>query len=167
MLDFGFYNMDCMQGMKEFPDNYFDLAIVGPPYGAGFTEGGGCKGWFSKYHQEPENPNGELGVHFNGRGRFKKYETAKPLEELERVPLRGLDCDSMVEVQSPTILGINTCERTGGTWAKKYGKKSYRGTLPLEENTLKNSFASHEIKLYGAAIILNFHRQDALWFGVN
>lgn len=32
MLDFGFYNMDCMQGMKEFPDKYFDLAIVDPPY---------------------------------------------------------------------------------------------------------------------------------------
>lgn len=25
MLDFGFYNMDCMEGMKEFPDKYFDL----------------------------------------------------------------------------------------------------------------------------------------------
>ena len=35
MLDFGFYNMDCMEGMKEFPDNYFDLAIVDPPYGDG------------------------------------------------------------------------------------------------------------------------------------
>lgn len=33
MLDFGYYNMDCMQGMKEFPDKYFDLAIVDPPYG--------------------------------------------------------------------------------------------------------------------------------------
>ena len=33
MLDFGYYNMDCMQGMKEFPDGYFDLAIVDPPYG--------------------------------------------------------------------------------------------------------------------------------------
>ena len=27
MLDFGYYNMDCMDGMKEFPDKYFDLAI--------------------------------------------------------------------------------------------------------------------------------------------
>ena len=35
MLDFGFYNMDCMEGMKQFPDNYFDLAIVDPPYGDG------------------------------------------------------------------------------------------------------------------------------------
>ena len=35
MLDFGFYNVDCMLGMKQFPDNYFDLAIVDPPYGIG------------------------------------------------------------------------------------------------------------------------------------
>lgn len=27
MLKTGFYNMDCMDGMKEFPDGYFDLAI--------------------------------------------------------------------------------------------------------------------------------------------
>lgn len=39
MLDFGFYNMDCMTGMKEFPDKYFDLAICDPPYG-GVTLGG-------------------------------------------------------------------------------------------------------------------------------
>lgn len=32
MLNFGYYNMDYMQGMKEFPDKYFDLAIVDPPY---------------------------------------------------------------------------------------------------------------------------------------
>ena len=49
------YNADCMDAMKEFPDKFFDLAIVDPPYGAGFTEGGGCKGWFSKYHQNAEN----------------------------------------------------------------------------------------------------------------
>ena len=27
--------MDCMQGMKEFPDKYFDIAIVDPPFGGG------------------------------------------------------------------------------------------------------------------------------------
>lgn len=30
---FGFYNKDCLEGMKQFPDQYFDLAIVDPPYG--------------------------------------------------------------------------------------------------------------------------------------
>lgn len=33
MLDFGYYNIDCMDGMKGFPDKFFDLAIVDPPYG--------------------------------------------------------------------------------------------------------------------------------------
>lgn len=36
MLDFGFYLMDCLDGMREFPNNYFDLAIVDPPYGIGY-----------------------------------------------------------------------------------------------------------------------------------
>lgn len=26
------FNMDCMEGMAQYPDNYFDLAIVDPPY---------------------------------------------------------------------------------------------------------------------------------------
>lgn len=29
------YNMDCLAGMKQFPDGYFDLAVVDPPYGGG------------------------------------------------------------------------------------------------------------------------------------
>lgn len=32
MINCGYYNMDCMDGMKDFPDKYFDLAIVDPPY---------------------------------------------------------------------------------------------------------------------------------------
>jgi len=35
------YNTDCMEGMKEFPDNYFHLAIVDPPYGIGMSKGAG------------------------------------------------------------------------------------------------------------------------------
>lgn len=27
------FNMDCMEGMKQYPDNHFELAIVDPPYG--------------------------------------------------------------------------------------------------------------------------------------
>jgi len=29
------YNMDCMEGMKQYPDKHFDLAVVDPPYGIG------------------------------------------------------------------------------------------------------------------------------------
>ena len=34
-----FYNKDCVQAMKEYPDKYFDLAIVDPVYGD-VTSGG-------------------------------------------------------------------------------------------------------------------------------
>lgn len=30
-----FLNMDCLPAMKKYPDNYFDLAIVDPPYFSG------------------------------------------------------------------------------------------------------------------------------------
>jgi len=29
------YHADCMEVMKRYPDEYFDLAIVDPPYGSG------------------------------------------------------------------------------------------------------------------------------------
>lgn len=40
------HNIDCMEGMKEYPDKYFDLAVVDPPYGIGankMTLGNGKK----------------------------------------------------------------------------------------------------------------------------
>ena len=37
MIELGYYNLDCMEGMKEYPDKYFELAIVDPPYGIGET----------------------------------------------------------------------------------------------------------------------------------
>ena len=58
MLDFGFYNLDCMEGMKEFPDKYFDLAIVDPPYGGAGND-------------VDETFNGALTGRFGGR--FEQY----------------------------------------------------------------------------------------------
>lgn len=53
-----FENRDCMDALKEFPDGFFDLAIVDPPYGDGnrtntVASGGGYwqrfGGRFDKY----------------------------------------------------------------------------------------------------------------------
>ena len=37
-----YYNMDCIEGMKQYPDKFFDLAIVDPIYGD-VTQGGWYK----------------------------------------------------------------------------------------------------------------------------
>lgn len=34
-LTYEFYNRDCLEAMKEYPDNFFSLAIVDPPYNLG------------------------------------------------------------------------------------------------------------------------------------
>lgn len=78
MLDFGYYNIDCMQGMKDFPDDYFDLAIVDPPYGIG-------------YDTQAENRGGEM--FGNARAPKRTYHgggwdvkpSKKYFEELVRV----------------------------------------------------------------------------------
>jgi len=44
------YNMDCVQGMKHYPDKYFDLAICDPPYGLERFKNGGSH--INKYGSE-------------------------------------------------------------------------------------------------------------------
>ena len=44
------YNMDCVAGMREYPDKYFDLATVDPPYGIGMAKGIEVGNWNRKIH---------------------------------------------------------------------------------------------------------------------
>lgn len=66
------YNMDCMEGMKQFPDKYFELAIVDPPYG------------IKRFSTRVENPS----IRFDKEGKINKWDI-KPnqeyFEELFRV----------------------------------------------------------------------------------
>ena len=38
-------NADCMDVLKDIPDNYFELAIVDPPYGGGGGKADGTGFW--------------------------------------------------------------------------------------------------------------------------
>lgn len=39
MLKPGYYNMESVEALKQFPDNFFDIAVVDPPYGRGEDSG--------------------------------------------------------------------------------------------------------------------------------
>ncbi len=69
------YNQDCMIAMKEFPDKYFELAIVDPPYGVGDWQTVGDP---DKYNLSAQNKYGE--VHWNNSIPNKEY-----FDELLRV----------------------------------------------------------------------------------
>ena len=51
------YNEDCVEALKRFSDNHFDLAIVDPPYGI-------------QYHKEQKK---------GGKGRSKLFKIIVPL----------------------------------------------------------------------------------------
>ena len=57
------YNMDCVAGMRQYPDKYFDLAIVDPPYGIGAENhaGNAENGWkqWDKKNWDSSIPNEE------------------------------------------------------------------------------------------------------------
>jgi len=51
------YCMDCMDGMKQFPDKYFELAIVDPPYGIKINMNMGRRGGQRKQHEDKDWDN--------------------------------------------------------------------------------------------------------------
>jgi len=46
------YNEDCIAGMKRYPDKYFDLAVVDPPYGININPNMGLKKGQKKRHNK-------------------------------------------------------------------------------------------------------------------
>ena len=66
------YNMDCMEGMKQFPDKYFELAIVDPPYGIGINHNMGRRKGDKRSDYKKVNWDNEI-------------PTAKYFKELYRV----------------------------------------------------------------------------------
>jgi site-specific DNA-methyltransferase (adenine-specific) len=55
------YNADCMDIMKGYPDKYFDLAVVDPPYGINVNMNMGVRKGEKRKHQskdwDKESPN--------------------------------------------------------------------------------------------------------------
>ena len=53
------YNMDCIEGMKYYPDKHFDLAVVDPPYGIGHSLLSGAKRG-SKFNRNDHNVDWDI-----------------------------------------------------------------------------------------------------------
>ena len=136
MAEIHFENRDCVEAMKEFPDNFFDLAIVDPPYGDG-----------------SQTVNVE---------REREREPVQPIRRQIR-PLQGSvgGVARQTEVSPRYTFSERTADnrtehgaiRSGGQWAAKYAKKLFRGMSRRSKNILTSCFASHVIRLYGEEII--------------
>ena len=67
------YLMDCIAGMKHYPDKFFDLAVVDPPYGIDWME-------------QVKNPNkGKNWKQYENKNWDKSIPSAEYFKELKRV----------------------------------------------------------------------------------
>jgi len=71
-----FINGDCLEAMKEYPDNYFGLAIVDPPYGININNNmgrrkGNKKSTYKKIEWDNSPPNQ---TYFNELARVSKNQ---------------------------------------------------------------------------------------------
>lgn len=97
MLDFGFYQMDCMDGMREFPDKYFDLAVVDPPYGISINHNMG--------RRSGDKPSDYKRVTWDGKPPDDKY-----FQELFRVSKRAVIWGAIITVcrrQNASLFGAS------------------------------------------------------------
>ena len=135
------YNMDCLEAMREMPDNAFDLAVVDPPYGSGLPdEMGGV------------NIGSDLAE--GSTSTAQKMVNRGGVARQAEIPPRHTTKERMSD--SRTEPGVT---RVGGTWATKYAKKLLRGTQRREQSILSNCSVSHETRLSGAATTSRFHRR--------
>lgn len=74
------YNADCMEAMKEIPDNFFQLAICDPPYGIGHD------GQRQRVHNNPKHNR----KYHARKGWDKEPPPPEYFRELERVSVNQI-----------------------------------------------------------------------------
>lgn len=98
------FNRDCLEAMRETPDKYYDLVVVDPPYG-------GCSSQNVNVERERELHGGAADFEQRKRSRFGGWFDRYHISNEDG---RELEQEIPMGTKGPV-------ERTGGTWAEKYG----------------------------------------------
>ena len=132
-------NADCVVLMKEYSDNYFDLAIVDPPYGIGQT--------WSKKRQDRFFHEGKLHTYKNDKIPHRTY-----FEELFRVSKNQIiwGGNYYTEHLYPTNAWI--------IWDKKHNEKSFMSHAEMAWTSLKHALKIARFEWDGARKCENINK---------
>lgn len=131
IMEPGFYNMDCMEAMKKFPDKFFDLAICDPPYGINATKFGFGEGQATHNKPSPQRTieRGRLNA---GAGKLKDRTLNKAKIAWDSAPPSEEYFKELFRVSQNQIIwgGITLTFQRHGVWS--YGTSNSLGrTSPL------------------------------------
>ena len=136
-LDFGYYNMDCMAGMKLFPDKYFDVAIVDPPYGInapnmamGTNKSRTKNGYPAESTASGLKRSGQVR---NGIANRQRRNTSKNCSAYRKIRLYGAEIISICHQQSALLYGTR-CSR-----GMPFHKRRLRGLLTISQQNCSDT----------------------------
>ena len=149
------YNMDCMEALREMNDNEFDLAIVDPPYGIGYSSLVGKKkksdGWkerkSSKWDDKVPNKS-----YFDELFRFSKNQIIWGGNYFELKPSRCfLIWDKVQRIdQADCELAWTSFDSSARIFSYARGNESgFAPKLPPEQKQFANIHPTQKpVKLY-------------------
>jgi site-specific DNA-methyltransferase (adenine-specific) len=127
-------NEDCMEGMARYPDKYFDLAIVDPPYGIGEDGGKGVR-------TSPSRPNSYLREpKYKAKGWDNKVPDKEYFTELLRVSKNAIIFGANHFIEN--IPNANTS--CWIVWDKKNGDTDF-ADCELAWSNMKSAVRKYEI----------------------
>lgn len=149
MLDFGFYNMDCMEGMREFPDKYFDLAIVDPPYGINIEKSGRLKRYNTNKTWDDKAPDDD---YFKELFRVSKYQVIWGGNYFNLPPTK---CFLIWDKKQPENISFASCEFA---WTNFEGVAKTYYYSPMNDTDKRIHTTQKPVALY--EWILNRYSKD-------
>ena len=136
----GFYNMDCMEGMKQIPDKYFELAIVDPPYGISITDSGRLGKYNKNGARWDDNiPNDE---YFKELFRVSQNQIIWGGNYFQLSPTRGF---MIWDKKQPEGISFASCEFAWSSFNKS-AKTFYYS--PLQDNAHRQHPTQKPVALY-------------------
>ena len=123
----GFFNMDCIEGMKQIPDKYFDLAIVDPPYGIDINSSGRVGHYGGKGKTWDSNTPDES--YFTELFRVSKEQIIWGANYFEMKPTR---CFLIWDKQQPEGVSFASCEYAWTSFNKS-AKTFYKSPINAEK----------------------------------
>ena len=122
-----FINADCMEGMAQIPDKYFDLAIVDPPYGIDINKSGRVGHYGGKGKTWDSNTPDE--AYFKELFRVSKEQIIWGANYFEMKPTR---CFLIWDKQQPEGVSFASCEYAWTSFDRS-AKTFYKSPINAEK----------------------------------
>lgn len=138
------FNRDCLAAMREYPDKYFDLAVVDPPYGVGMDGGkigGDNKGRSQNYTKKDWDKSAPTEEYFRQLMRVSKNQIIFGANHfISKIPF---DSSCWIVWDKDNTGKFADCELAWTSFSSAVRLYRYRWNGMLQENMTEKEIRIH------------------------